>query len=54
MPLNMWFTGAWTIASRRRSVPIGVDEIQYARGHQYPTLVYQPDRPGAHPAALAG
>jgi hypothetical protein len=26
-----------------QSDPIGVDEIQYAKGHKYPTLVYQID-----------
>jgi hypothetical protein len=35
-----------TLASIRA---IGVDEIQYAKGHKYLTLVY---RPGVHPLAL--
>jgi transposase len=38
-----------TLASIRA---IGVDEIQYAKGHKYLTLVYQIDRSGVHPLAV--
>jgi transposase len=39
----MWWAGGSNIAASVRSsiVAIGVDEIQYAKGHKYLTLVYQ-------------
>jgi hypothetical protein len=37
----MWWSGRWSIAIRGPIRAIGVDEIQYAYGHKYLTLVYQ-------------
>jgi len=41
-----YFTGwaAWSIARWSPIRAIGVDEIQYAKGHKYLTLVYQIDQ----------
>ncbi len=40
---NMSSAGDWSTARSVRSNAIGVDEIQYAKGHEYLTLVYQID-----------
>ena len=37
----MRFSGAWPIRILARIEAIGVDEIQWQRGHHYLTLVYQ-------------
>ena len=43
MRLNMSSLGDWSIATLGQIDAIGVDEIQYAKGHKYLTLVYQID-----------
>ena len=43
--------GGWSIAAWSPIRAIGVDEIQYAKGHKYLTLVYQIDQ-GLHPPAV--
>ena len=38
-----WWLGDWSIEFWDRFCAIGVDEIQYGKGHKYLTLVYQID-----------
>src|SRR5579872_686334 len=42
VPHGTWLPGAWNIALAAIRA-IGVGEIEYAKGHKYPTLSYQID-----------
>jgi transposase len=45
--------GGWSIAASVRSRP-SVDEIQYAKGHKYLTLVYQIEQQGTRLLWIGG